>query len=178
MDITPEKSEYAPYYSSYLNLVQDADIFSTLTLQMASMKKECKKLTDKQAAFRYAPQKWSIKEVIGHIADTERIMSFRLLSFARGETTVLPGYDENTYVMEASFHTQSIEDLLENYTAVRYSTLQLLKSLNQEDWLKKGIANSSGVSVRALAAIIAGHELHHRQIIRDRYLESDSFPTT
>ncbi|PLT30487.1 DinB family protein [Peribacillus deserti] len=171
----PETNEYPPYYSTYIKLVPEGDLVDLLTQQQIGMNNDYRKLTEKQAVFRYAPEKWSIKEVIGHITDTERIMGFRLLSFARGEDQALPGYDENKYVMEASFNESSLDGLLKSYSAVRLSTLHLLKSLHPSDWDKKGNANNSVISVRALAAIIAGHELHHRKIIRDRYFGSDSF---
>ncbi|WP_257149727.1 DinB family protein [Bacillus toyonensis] len=134
-----------------------------------------KDISDSEGHFRYAPNKWSIKEVIGHIADTERIMAYRLLSIARGETAELPGYNDDMYVLRAAFDKQSMQDLLTNLTVVRQSTVHLLKSLDKDAWLQRGIANNSEVTVRALANIIAGHELHHRQIIKVRYFGANAF---
>lgn len=122
-------------------------------------------MTDAEGLFRYAPGKWNLKEVLGHIADTERVMGYRLLAIGRGGTEPLPGYDINGYVSRALFNEQSVQDLLDNLHVVRQSTLHLLKSFNEEAWLQRGIANTYEVTVRALTYIVAGHELHHRQII-------------
>ncbi|MFF2752995.1 DinB family protein [Psychrobacillus sp. NPDC058041] len=171
-----EKNEYAPYYSTYVELVSDGDFIQTLVQQMEETIALLQDISDHQAHFRYAPEKWTLKEVIGHIADTERIMSFRLVSIARGETVALPGYNDNEYVQNASFNKQAVEDLLQNLYIVRQSTIHLIKSLSSEDLLRRGTANNSEVTVRALIVIIAGHELHHRNIIRDRYISSEDYP--
>lgn len=176
MHTRPEVGEFNPYYSSYVNLVQDGEIVEILNEQIKETFLLLKDITDQQAHFRYASNKWSLKEVIGHIADTERIMSYRLLCIARGETVSLPGYDDMEYVQNASFNRQSIQDLLDNFTAVRHSTLHLVKSMEQDAWIRRGSANGSEVTVRAIVSIIAGHELHHLQIIKERYFLSDDFP--
>ncbi|WP_028401254.1 DinB family protein [Ectobacillus panaciterrae] len=178
MQKRPEISEYAPYYSTYVNLVPDGDILHILNQQIKETIILLKDTSDAQGQFRYAPDKWSLKEVIGHIADTERIMGYRLLCIARGETVSLPGYDDKMYVLRASFDKQSMQDLLENLAVVRQSTLHLLKSLDLEAWLRRGTANNSEVTVRALVSIIAGHELHHRQIIKERYISSDVYSSS
>jgi len=166
----PETNEYNPYYLTYINLVGEGDIVDILSQQIKETVEQLKGLTEEQAHFRYAPDKWTIKEVIGHIADTERIMSYRLLSFARGEKATLPGFNEADYVHYAAFNHLTIEELLENLKAVRYSTIHLLNGLEEEAWLRRGNANGSDATVRAIAYIIAGHELHHRNIIQQRYL--------
>jgi hypothetical protein len=178
MQKRPEANEYNPYYSTYINLIPYGDIIHILEEQMKETNLLLKGISDSEGHFRYAPNKWSIKEVIGHIADTERIMGYRLLSIARGETVALPGYNDDMYVLRATFDKQSMQDLLENLTVVRQSTVHLLKSLDEEAWLQRGIANNSEVTVRALANIIAGHELHHRQIIKERYLSSDAYQSS
>ncbi|MGG0239658.1 DinB family protein [Bacillus rhizoplanae] len=175
MQKRPEANEYNPYYSTYINLLPDGDIIHILEQQMKETILLLTGISDDEGYFRYAPNKWSIKEVIGHIADTERIMGYRLLSIARGETAELPGYNDDMYVLRAAFDKQSMQDLLENLTVVRQSTVHLLKSLDEEAWLQRGVANNSEVTVRALANIIAGHELHHCQIIKERYLSSDDY---
>lgn len=109
-------------------------------------------------------------------ADTERIMAYRLLSIARGEKAELPGYNDEMYVLKAAFDKQSMQDLLENFIIVRQSTVHLLKSLDKDAWLQRGNANKSTVTIRALAYIIAGHELHHLQIIKERYFGSNAYP--
>lgn len=171
-----EKNEYAPYYSTYVELVPYGDLLNILDQQMAETITLLQDITEQQAHFRYGPGKWDIKEVIGHLADTERIMGFRLLSIARGETIALPGYNDVAYVQNAAFDKQSLEELLQNLTVVRQSTIHLIKSLTGEDWLRRGIANNYEVTARALIVIIAGHEIHHRTIIRDRYISSEAFP--
>lgn len=177
MQRRPEKSEYAPDYATYIDLVPDGDIFQILDHQMKETVLLLKGTSEKQSQFRYAPDKWSLKEVIGHMADSERIMSYRLLCIARGETTSLPGFNQNIYVHNSIFHNQSMEDLLANLTVVRQSTIHLLKGLNPETWSCRGTANGSDVSVCALVSIIAGHELHHRQIIKERYMSSETYPS-
>lgn len=172
----PEKDEFASYYLPYVNSVPEGDIVSILTKQLEDTKLLLKDVSEEQGKFRYAHDKWSIKEVVGHMTDTERIMAYRLMSIARGETVSLPGFDESQYVANASFNDQSFEQLLEHFSAVRESTSVLMKSLNNEAWIRKGLANNTEVSVRGIAYIIAGHAIHHCQIIKERYLESQEFP--
>jgi uncharacterized damage-inducible protein DinB len=171
-----ESTEYAPYYSTYVNMVPEGDILDVLTQQMEETSAYLIDLTEQQACFSYGDGKWTIKEVIGHVADTERIMAYRLLSFARGETAELPGYDDNNYVKNAQFNEQSVQQLLQNLIMVRQSTIHLIKSLPSEACLRRGKANGSEVTVRALMYIIAGHELHHRNMIKQCYLGSKAFP--
>ncbi|MDP4171089.1 MAG: DinB family protein [Bacillota bacterium] len=170
MNNRPETNEYDSYYQQYLDMVPEGDLIEILKHQINDTVELLKGVTESQSAFRYAPEKWSLKEVIGHMADTERIMAYRLLCIARGETAALPGFDENKYVVNANFDKQSINDVLENFFAVRQATLQLLKSLDRANLDKKGNANNSEVSGIAIACIIAGHELHHLRIIKERYL--------
>jgi uncharacterized damage-inducible protein DinB len=155
-----------------VKLVPEGDIVQILDDQMKVTIDKLKSLTKEESEYRYATGKWSIKEVMGHIIDTERIMSYRLLSIARGEKISLPGYDENKYVEEANFDNQSLKDLLDHFVAVRQSTIYLINSLSRETLTRKGIANGHEVTVRALITIIAGHELHHRKIIIERYLSN------
>lgn len=172
MEKMPEAYEYAEYYKTYVKLVPEGDIVQILDDQMKVTMDKLKSLTKEESEYRYATGKWSIKEVMGHIIDTERIMSYRLLSIARGEKISLPGYDENKYVEEANFDNQSLKDLLDHFVAVRQSTIYLINSLSRETLTRKGIANGHEVTVRALITIIAGHELHHRKIIIERYLSN------
>jgi len=127
-------------------------------------------LTEEQGYYRYAPDKWSLKEALGHIVDNERIMSYRLLRIARGDTTPLPGYDQDVLVPGARFDLFPLAQLVEDYIAVRKATLTLLRGLTDEAWLRKGTASNVTISARALACVIAGHEIHHIRIIRERYL--------
>jgi uncharacterized damage-inducible protein DinB len=170
MDKIPATYEYADYYASYVKLVPQGDIIEILRDQMKETVSLLSTLTEPQSEYRYASGKWSIKEVIGHITDTERIMSYRLLSIARGERASLPGYDENEYVAKANFDKQSLKDLLDHFACVRQSTIHLIKSLSDESLSRRGTANNSEVTAKALITIMAGHELHHRKIIQERYL--------
>jgi uncharacterized damage-inducible protein DinB len=118
----------------------------------------------------YAPGKWSVRQVVGHLADTERVFSYRALAFARGDPTELPGFDENAYAQASPADQRPLAEVVEDLAAVRRATLSLLRNLGPEAWTRAGRANASPVSVRALAWIIAGHERHHRQVLRERYL--------
>ncbi len=171
----PEANEYAPYYKAYVNSVPEGDLLEILAGQNKETVKLLKDLDDEQAHFRYAPEKWTIKEVIGHITDTERIMAYRLLCISRGETAMLPGYDDNEYVKNANFNRFPINELLEQLSIVRQNTITLVKSLEEEALLQRGNANGTEVSVRAIAYIIAGHELHHRSLIINRYMSAESY---
>ncbi|KON89894.1 damage-inducible protein DinB [Sporosarcina globispora] len=175
---TPETNEYAPYYEKYVSSVPDGDLLQILDDQMKETMNLVKDLNEDQAHFRYAPEKWTVKEVIGHITDTERIMSCRLLCIGRGEMAKLPGYDDNEYVKNGHFNRFSIQELLEQLSLVRQNTIALLKSMDEEALLKRGNANGTEVTARAIAYIIAGHELHHRTLIKDRYIGAESFGGT
>jgi len=166
----PDASEYAPYFATYVDEVPAGDVLATLTRQVEDTCSLLSGLSDAEAAYRYAPGKWSIKEVIGHVADTERIMVYRALCFARGETAMLPGFDENAYVAGASFDTRSLDDLLAELRTVRAATVPLFASLNAQELERRGRANNRDYSVRAFPFIIAGHERHHVDILRERYL--------
>ncbi|OCA85699.1 damage-inducible protein DinB [Bacillus sp. FJAT-27225] len=172
----PEPREYNPYYAPYIRLIADGDLVKILERQAEETRILLKGLSERQAEFRYAKGKWSIKEVLGHIADTERIMAYRLLVIARADLVELPGFDENEYVKQAGFDKYPFPDLLGNFLAVRASTLTLVKALDDSIWEREGVANGGNVSARALVSIIAGHELHHRKIIMERYIGSGGFP--
>lgn len=176
MNNRPGNDEFNDYYLNYVNMVPDGNIIEILQDQNKNTIQFLEEITDQQALFRYGPDKWSIKEVLGHMTDTEQIMAYRLLCIARGETVSLPGFDETHYVKNASFDQQSISELLARFAAVRGATIHLLAGLTEEDWLKRGLANESPVTVRAIAYIIAGHERHHLGIIKDRYISSSNYP--
>lgn len=123
-----------------------------------------------QRGLTYAPQKWTLKSIVGHLADDERIFAYRLLCVARGEERELPGFDENRYAACGEFDRRQLEDLLDDFAATRAATLSLLHGLPAAAWLRRGRVNGYGCSVRGLAFHIAGHELHHHRIIRERYV--------
>lgn len=170
LTIKPVTQEYAPYYARYINLVPSGNIIENLYYQMADTLKLIASLTDQQALHRYSPEKWSIKEIIGHIIDSERIFAYRALRFARNDGIPLPGFEQDDYVMNGEFDNRQLIDLVKEYEAVRAASIVLFEGLSEGAWERKGMANKVEVSVRAIAWIISGHELHHKEIIRTRYL--------
>ncbi|MFY9608348.1 MAG: DinB family protein [Blastocatellia bacterium] len=169
----PEPTEYAPYYDRYISRVVDGNIITTLEEQIDKTVAFLNGVSDAQSMFRYAPDKWSLKEVVGHLIDSERVFGYRVLRFARNDQTPLSGFEQNDYVREAAFDEQSLSDLALEFEHVRRANLHLLRGLNEKAWDRRGEANGNPVSVRALAYIIAGHELHHMEIIRTKYLRRD-----
>jgi hypothetical protein len=170
----PDTTEYAPYYHKYVSLVSESDILTRLSRQLDETLALLESISESQADYRYAPDKWSIKELVGHLIDTERIFAYRALRFARNDNTPLQGFDQDDYIRGASFNDCAMSDLASEFAHVRRSSLSLFKHLSEEAWKRKGAANDSEVSVRALAYIIAGHELHHMEILRSRYLQSSA----
>lgn len=172
MTITrPEPDEYAPYYGTYINEVVGDCALTVLERQRASTASFLAGLAESRAGHRYAPGKWSLREVIGHLADTERVFSYRLLRFARNDQTALPGFDENVFVPEGRFELRTLADVAREFTAVRDASLALVQSLDGETMLRRGTANGKVMSVRALTWVMAGHEVHHLGVIRERYLK-------
>ncbi|WRP05590.1 DinB family protein [Rossellomorea aquimaris] len=169
----PETNEYPPYYKEYVNNVPDGELLHILDDQQKETMNLLKDLSEETAQYQYAPGKWTIKEVIGHITDTERIMCYRLLSIARGEQEKLPGYNDDEYVRRGQFNRFSLSDLLNQQALVRQHTILLLSSMDEEALRQRGNANGSEVTARALGYIIAGHEVHHRRLIKNKYLSSD-----
>jgi hypothetical protein len=168
--IKPAKGEFLPYYEKYINLVASGDILSTLSTQMAATQALLHSLPASVATYRYAPGKWSVNELIGHLIDSERIFAARALRFARNDATPLPGFEQDDYVSNSSFDSYPLGELASELESVRESTIFLFKHLQEDAWMRRGIANGAEVSVRALAYIIAGHELHHREMLQARYL--------
>ena len=165
----PQPGEYAPYYERYIGLVQGEDILDTLDQQRREIMLLLCGRDDEEGDFRYAPDKWSAKEVLGHVCDTERIMSYRALRIARGDRTPIEGFEQDYYARNAPFRQRPLAEVIEDYIAVRRATLTLLRNLDDAAWARRGIANKNEVSVRALAYLIAGHELHHRRILEEKY---------
>jgi uncharacterized damage-inducible protein DinB len=165
----PGTDEYLAYYGKYVERVPAGDIVAILESQPGATHALLEHLSEKQAEYAYAPGKWTIKEVVCHLADTERIFTYRLLRFARGDATPLEGYEENVYVPAAQANTRTLPSLLEELRAVRASSIALLRGIPQEAWTRAGIASNARISVRAIATIMAGHELHHRSLLVERY---------
>jgi len=168
----PDATEYMPYFDRYISLVPEGDIVSTLGRQLDETLALLQSVPEERAGFRYAPDKWSIKELLGHMIDSERIFAYRALRFARNDATPLAGFEQDDYILGGSFDDYPLQELAEEFASVRRSTLLLFKHLSEEAWLRKGSANENEISVRALAYILAGHELHHTEILRTRYLST------
>lgn len=165
----PQANEYASFYNTYISLTGEAPILQTLQELKDSTLQYFISLPEDKGDYTYAEGKWTIKEVTGHLIDCERIFAYRALCISRGEKQLLPGFDQDTYVANANFNQCKLADLAREFETVRQSTLYLLKALTPEQWLLVGNANNHPISVRALAHIIAGHELHHLQILKQRY---------
>lgn len=166
----PDPSEYLPYYEKYISLFPPGDVLATLERELETTLALLRSLTPAQAEIRYAPGKWSVKEVVGHVIDTERIFAYRAMRFARNDQTPVPGFDENAYVPAAQFGERTLGDLAAEFEHLRKANLFLFRGMDDEAWRRQGTANNATVSVRALAYIIAGHEIHHRELLRTRYL--------
>lgn len=166
----PADTDYASPYAGYVARVPEDDILSAIERQSSETQKLLASIDDSRAAFRYADAKWSVKDVVGHFVDTERIMGYRALAIARGETQSLPGFDENEYVRNAQFDAWRIGDLSEEYALVRRTNIVFFRNLAAEAWDRRGVASGHPVTVRALAYIIVGHERHHLNVLKERYL--------
>jgi hypothetical protein len=167
--VRPGPGEYAPFYETYVSKVQGGDVIAQLESQRLQTAQFFAASTERDGNFRYAPGKWSIKEVVGHLSDSERVFAYRAMRIGRGDQTALPGFEQEDYVKNGNFGEQSLADLVAEFGLVRAATLALLRSFNAEAWGRRGIASDNPVTVRALAFIIAGHELHHREILKERY---------
>jgi hypothetical protein len=165
----PDPSEYGAYYKRYVDLVPDGDIVATLVDQMEPTL-ALVGLKEGETLRRYAPGKWSLREIVGHLIDTERVFAYRALRIGRGDSTPLPGYDQDAFVAMGKFDDQTFAALLDEFRLVRLTTVALYRSFPQEAIAQTGVANDNPISVRAIAWIIAGHERHHMTIVREKYL--------
>ena len=164
----PAADEYAPYYGKYVALV-GPDLLAALEAQARSTAALLAATSEERGDHRYAEGKWCVKEVIGLLADGERVFAYRALRFARTDTTELPGFDENVYVPAGRFDRRTLASVAAEFAAVRTATLTLVRSFDEESLARRGSANNTPVSVRGLVAIIAGHEAHHVKLLRERY---------
>lgn len=167
---TPSTDEYSPYYQQYIDQLKGQEPIEALQAQqnvaIAFYSTIPKNLWD----YRYAAGKWTIKEVLGHIVDTERIFGYRALCFARNDQASLPGFEQDDYIVHGNFQERSPESLILEYSDLRRSTISLASSFSEEASQRRGLANNNRISVRALIACCAGHELHHIQVLKDKYL--------
>jgi len=165
----PAPSEYAPFYHGYVASVPEGDVVALLREGGRTLLDAVAAVPEARGGFRYAEGKWSIREVIGHLIDAERIFTYRALRVARGDTTPLPAFDENEYVKTAGSDTRTLSNLAREFNAVRESSVQLFESLPDEAWGRVGVASGKDISARALAYITVGHAMHHLRILRERY---------
>ena len=166
----PLPGEYAAYAQADIDLVAGDDIVATLAAQREMVLSLLGKVIEKDANAAYAPGKWSIKQIAGHLCDDERIFAYRALCIARGDARPLPGFDEKEYMAAAGFESRMLADVLAEYRTVRWATLTLFASMPEAAWLRCGIVNGYEATPRGLAFHIAGHELHHVRVLRERYL--------
>jgi hypothetical protein len=165
----PAESEYAPFYKGYVSLVPEADALAVLEAQPAEIDRVAASVAPERETFRYAEGKWSIRELLGHVGDGERVFGHRAFCIARGEAQSLPGFDEKAYLAQAGYDRVPLRDLAGDFRALRDANLRLFRRLDEAAWLRLGSANGSPVSVRALARIMAGHVRHHLGVLRSRY---------
>ena len=165
----PSETEYAPFYSGYIAEVAGTDVLGVLRRQVAEIKALAGAVPEPRETFRYAPGKWSIREVISHLTDGERVFGYRAFCIGRGETTPLPGFDENRYVSESGSDRQRLGELVGEFVSAREANLNMFGRFDGRAWRRIGNANGSPVSVRALAYIMAGHVQHHFGVLRSRY---------
>ena len=165
----PHSSEYPPFYNTYVSVVPEGDVLSILRDGGRELHDAIMAVPEQRGGFRYAEGKWSIREVVGHIIDAERIFSYRALRFARGDAAPLAGFDENDYVRAAGSDQRTLASLGQELGVVRESTLQLFQSLPADAWVRRGNASGKDISVRALAYVIAGHAAYHLRLLHERY---------
>ena len=170
MTAKPESNEHDPYYRKYIDRVPDGDIAATLGSQVESTLAFLRSVSEENAGRSYAAGKWTMKQVLGHLIDSERIFAYRALCVGRNDKTWLPGFEQDDYVANADFNARTLESFIEELAAVRRATVNLFKHFTDEEWQRRGIANQQEISARAIAYIVAGHELHHLEILKSRYL--------
>lgn len=166
----PDPADFPPYYARYMELVPEDDVLGALESQSSETQRLLASIDESRAAFRYATGKWSVKEVIGHFTDAERVFGSRMHTVSRGEQQPLPGFDEDTYVANGDFDAWKLGDLAEHYALTRRANIVLLRNLPEGGWERRGIANGVAVSVHALAYMTVGHERHHLRVLREKYL--------
>jgi hypothetical protein len=166
----PERDEYPDWYAAEIELVQYDDLLGGMEDSFQKTLAFLHKLPEEKRLFRYQPEKWTIQEMWQHVIDTERVLSYRAMRFSRGDTTVLQGFDQNMYAEASNANDRDWDEMLQEYSAVRISSLHLFRSFDSEMFMLRGTAGRSHVTVRAVGFLIIGHETHHIQTIRERYL--------
>jgi hypothetical protein len=165
----PAAGEYAAYYGAYISQVPDGNLLSQLEQQGRETAALLRGVDEKKSQHRYAPGKWTIREVVGHIIDAERVFTYRAVTFARGDATPLPSFDENGWAKTSNASRRSMADLISELEAVRAATIALFRGFSEAEFVRTGTASNNPFTVRALAYIVAGHERHHVKILQERY---------
>jgi hypothetical protein len=166
----PQRTEAAPYYFTYIDRISGDDILQTLEAQLDDTSRFLSGVSEEKSLYRYAPDKWSIRQVISHVNDTERVFAFRAMWFARGFSDALPSFDQNIACNAAGADERSLASHVQEFRKIREATIVLFRNLPVEAWARSGLASGNPVTVNALAYIIAGHVAHHAAILRERYL--------
>lgn len=166
----PQAGEFGPYYARYIDLVRDPDPMHLMKTKVMDLQALLSEVPEEKEDYRYAEGKWTIKEVIGHIIDVERIFAYRALCVSRNDQTLLPPFDEDAYILNGNYNSRTLPDLGHEFALVRESSIVLFRSMTEEQLLRKGTASNLPISARALLYIIAGHQLHHEQVLKTRYL--------
>ncbi|MBX7171403.1 MAG: DinB family protein [Pyrinomonadaceae bacterium] len=166
----PEKTEYAEYYDRYISLVEETDIISAMQKQLEEFTSTFSQITEEEGLNTYQEGKWTIKELLGHLIDGERIFAYRAFRFSRADETPLPGFDQDPYIENGNYNSVKLADLLEELVLLRKSNLHFLKNLSENAWNNVGVASDNPITVRALAYCMVGHITHHLNILKDRYL--------
>jgi len=170
MPARPAHNEYPEYYSRYVSRVPEGDVLDTIENQIAETTAFLATIDEKTANHRYTADKWSIKQVVGHLIDIERLFQYRVLAFARRDPAPLPGMEQDDYVDNANFDDRTLAELIDEYRITRQAGLSLFKSFDDDVQMRKGIANEVEFTVRTIPFILAGHDIHHIGVIKDRYL--------
>ncbi len=167
----PTPEEYAPFYADYVQrAAQTEDVIAALPKQIEEIQNALGKLSDAQALFKPAPTEWSIKEVVGHINDTERIFSYRLLRVSRGDATPLPGFEQDDYVRASNFDSRALPDLIQEFEHLRNANILAIKNMSTDAALRRGIVSGATISARGLIYMLAGHVAHHMASLHEKYL--------
>ena len=169
--IRPAKNEHIEYYSTYIDKVADGDIVAKLEQQLPDTLAFLRSIPESKHDHRYAPGKWSIREIVGHLGDGERVFQYRAWRFSRADTTPVPGFEENDYVANAPFAKVSMSDLISEFESLRKATVKMFSAMDADMMGRRGTANDAEISVHSIAWILAGHVDHHLQVIRERYLK-------
>ncbi|MDB4916535.1 MAG: DinB family protein [Gemmatimonadetes bacterium] len=166
----PDAGEFPAFYAKYVALVPDGDIVTVHRAMAEELRTALAAIPEEKGGFRYAEDKWTVRTLIGHMIDAERIFAYRALRLARGDATPLPGFEENDFAKTAGSDSRTVADLVSEMVAVRDCTMRLFASLPDEAWTRRGTVNNGDISVRAIAYVSAGHAAHHLQILRELYL--------